>query len=406
MFNKIVRSKRFVGGMIIGVIALSFFTYDVFAANTQSFQLVRSLEQHGYHVDTPVLSITGNMTIESWVKFNSLPVSGQQYDIVTKYSTGGGTRSYALLATGSGGVTRLLGVVSDDGSATSGHFKSLDIPYSFVTGIWYHVSYVFTPGSKVELFVNGVSIGSDVSDIPTGIYDNTADFAVGALRENGNFNFFDGSIDDVRLWNITRTVAQIQSDYQTELTGNEAGLVGYWKLNGSGADSTVNGDDLTLFGGASFSNDTPFGSAPAPRLVIRKSVDETISNSTTLQDDDELYNTLEANKTYVVTGTFFVTSMTARPDFKFAFSSPTGSTMNIGYITGSTAPSRGEMLQTSDTESQSITVPSNYPVTVQVSGTIKTGASAGNLKLEWAQHTANSTGVTMMQGSYIKSEAI
>jgi hypothetical protein len=69
-----------------------------------------------------------------------------------------------------------------------------------------------------------------------------------------------GNIDDLRIWNLVRTTAQIQAAYQSELTSVPDGLIGNWKFNESGgwyaADSVVPGHSAHLRG-ATFSSDTP-----------------------------------------------------------------------------------------------------------------------------------------------------
>ena len=42
---------------------------------------------------------------------------------------------------------------------------------------------------------------------------------------------FQGSISDVRIWNVVRSAADISNNYRRRLIGNETGLVGYWELN-------------------------------------------------------------------------------------------------------------------------------------------------------------------------------
>jgi hypothetical protein len=60
-------------------------------------------------------------------------------------------------------------------------------------------------------------------------------------------------IEEVRIWNIARTQADIQNNMHHELIGNEPGLVGYWRFNeGSGdtvSDQTANHDNGALHGG-------------------------------------------------------------------------------------------------------------------------------------------------------------
>jgi hypothetical protein len=67
--------------------------------------------------------------------------------------------------------------------------------------------------------------------------------------------YFWGDIDEVRIWNVARTQQEIEDNLLTELTGLESGLVAYWNFNeapGSTVvnDSTPNGNDATLAGGA------------------------------------------------------------------------------------------------------------------------------------------------------------
>ena len=44
-------------------------------------------------------------------------------------------------------------------------------------------------------------------------------------------NFFNGSIDEARIWNVARTATQIQQSFTSALQGNETGLVGYYDFN-------------------------------------------------------------------------------------------------------------------------------------------------------------------------------
>jgi hypothetical protein len=48
---------------------------------------------------------------------------------------------------------------------------------------------------------------------------------------NGPQGFYQGEIDETRIWNITRTAEEIQDTMNRPLTGNEPGLVGYWKMD-------------------------------------------------------------------------------------------------------------------------------------------------------------------------------
>jgi len=48
---------------------------------------------------------------------------------------------------------------------------------------------------------------------------------------DGSSRYFNGNIDEVRFWNVVRTQEEIQANMNTELTGIEAGLVSYYKMD-------------------------------------------------------------------------------------------------------------------------------------------------------------------------------
>ena len=72
---------------------------------------------------------------------------------------------------------------------------------------------------------------------------------------------FNGKIDEVRIWNVSRTQSQIQSTMNTILTSeyystSDSGLVGYWRLD-DGTGQTA--EDLSFF-----SNNATLGTSANP----------------------------------------------------------------------------------------------------------------------------------------------
>lgn len=55
---------------------------------------------------------------------------------------------------------------------------------------------------------------------------------------------FNGIIHEIRMWNIARTQSEIQSSMNVYLSGNEPGLIGYWRLN-EGTGQIIN--DLSVY---------------------------------------------------------------------------------------------------------------------------------------------------------------
>ena len=77
---------------------------------------------------------------------------------------------------------------------------------------------------------------------PNTLLAETSDFVIGAyLGVSGGTSFlqqFTGVMDELRIWNVARTLAEINSTRFSVLNGNEPGLRGYWRFN-EGAGQTV-----------------------------------------------------------------------------------------------------------------------------------------------------------------------
>jgi hypothetical protein len=112
------------------------------------------------------------------------------------------------------------------------------------------------------MYIDGQALGQDNgrSTLPASSHD----FVIGATNEGGtNVKHFDGLLDDVRVWNVARTQAQIQASKNSELLGTESGLVGYWKF-GNNPNATGSTNPLTLNNGATYAATSPFVSLAPP----------------------------------------------------------------------------------------------------------------------------------------------
>ncbi len=98
---------------------------------------------------------------------------------------------------------------------------------TYVLNQWNHVALVIEP-TKATIYLNGVPYVNIVAN-------SVIDIAAGTTRI-GDDNccsprHFKGSMDEVRIWSYARTQAQIIASMNAELTGNEPGLVSYYKFN-------------------------------------------------------------------------------------------------------------------------------------------------------------------------------
>ena len=383
--------------------AIYFISPIAYALNTHSIDLEAGGNQYLSIVDGSQTGLDGssNMTVEAWVKFESLPVFGADgFSIISKAVSSGDNRSYNLYFSSTD--AKLHWASHSDG------LNGIDVgvDWSPSTETWYHIA-VSKADMAIIFYVNGVQQGSAQIGTST-IFNSSAPFRIGA-HGNGE-SYFDGVIDEVRVWNIARTASEISTNKSVELNGNEAGLVGYWKLNNSLDDLTSNGNDLTNNNAAAFSTDPSFSEPPAPpqpqtATKVRKPTNESVSNLSVLQNDDALVLSLAAHKTYIVEGVIFASAGKAIPDLRLAFAAPDGSDMAIGYLTDAILQNGGGVLNTSGASSRRIQIPASTSIPIIIRGTIVAG-STGDLQLKWAQFTSNGNAVTILKGSYLKIEEI
>lgn len=129
---------------------------------------------------------------------------------------------------------------------------------------WHHVAVVVpTDGAVLTsalLYVDGaletLSNASGGAPINT---SNVLNYRIGRGASQAD-RYFVGLMSDVRIWDVARSASEIAAAYNTRLTGNEPGLVGYWKLNDANGtdagDSSSSGYTGTL-GGADGSSAVP-----------------------------------------------------------------------------------------------------------------------------------------------------
>ena len=129
---------------------------------------------------------------------------------------------------------------------TNGSFtidSTADLGVTSASAQWLHVAMSWD-GTSYKTYVNG--------DLKITKTDGTTMLATAStpLTMGCNppiFNCFNGYFDELRVWNVDRSAADIKANYNKPSLGTEAGLVGYWKFNEApGASSAA--DSVTSAG--------------------------------------------------------------------------------------------------------------------------------------------------------------
>jgi hypothetical protein len=135
--------------------------------------------------------------------------------------------------------------------------------------------------------------------------------------------------------------------------------------------------------------------------MVRKTVDESVTNSTTLQNDDNLKISLAADDVYEFSGMLFVSSTSATPDVKVTFTVPSGATIRwFGEGFGDGYSVSADCVSASGT-TFTILLSANSLATVKFNGIVVNSTTAGDLQLQWSQVATNAAAVKVEARSFL-----
>ena len=138
---------------------------------------------------------------------------------------------------------------------------------TITTGTWHHVAATYD-GTTWKLYLDGVLDGElAVGQPPAAAGNQYASIGAALTSTGAPDGFFDGALDETRIWNRALSQAEIQAGINQELTTG-SGLVARWGLNegigtaihdflASPADGSILGTSYTWAGGAPFNTPVP-----------------------------------------------------------------------------------------------------------------------------------------------------
>lgn len=145
------------------------------------------------------------------------------------------------------------------------------------------------------------------------------------------------------------------------------------------------------------------GLAVGDIVFVRKTADESVTSSTTLQNDDHLFFSVAANEIWAVKFVLLYTGATAG-DFKVNVTVPSGATYRLGIHGLQETAAGATTFQTSTlTEGSGSYVfgCSGASALGILDGTVEIGANAGTIQLQFAQGTSSGTATTLFAKSYV-----
>jgi hypothetical protein len=232
--------------------------------SNMSVNLLRNSSDSGdYFSPGDVLNMgTQDFTIEVKMFVNSFPpISETGAKIINKGLSTSATpqnAGYGLRVWDDNGVNKLI-FMTNDGSS----FNNIEAD-SLASGTCYHVAAV-RESDNIRLYLDGNLVAN--STTPTVLdVNNDLFFAIGALSRQPyeiTTEFFDGQVDEIRIWTVVRNEVQIKAMMNDTLSAAyysslDSGLVAYYRCDeledlGIGGDGA---DDVRDFSVNSFNADS------------------------------------------------------------------------------------------------------------------------------------------------------
>lgn len=201
-----------------------------------------------------------NLSIVFWVNFASLSnnyvngaSNGTQYIIFKQNSQSQCFEGYSISKNSVASGNQLNFVLTKAGTGCTGAVQTSDWSNTTMTaGTWYHVAATFD-GQTMSIYVNGQLENTSSHSYP--ISQSTKPLFIGRTNVSTFDAYFNGTIDNLQVYNRTLSAAEIQNIYNNQsynLAGAETQYLGYnWTLcatpnNGSADGSQACSSGLLL----------------------------------------------------------------------------------------------------------------------------------------------------------------
>lgn len=202
-----------------------------------------------------------NFTVEAWIKADAWAVSSWQNTIVSKDQWTAVSEGWVLRC-GANGTLSFNLALNNNGS----WYEVTSTPVMSVNK-WYHVAGTYD-GATLRLYLNGKQVAT-MNQVGT-ITPSSASVKIGNIAMTGQSRFFDGQIDEVRIWNATLTEATLRTYMCHKIDINHpnlSSLTAHYTLNaGSGTtafDQSLPAYNGTLVGASWVVSGVPLGDGSA-----------------------------------------------------------------------------------------------------------------------------------------------
>lgn len=202
-----------------------------------------------------------NFTVEAWIKADAWAVSSWQNTIVSKDQWTAVSEGWVLRCGANGTLSFNLALNNN------GNWYEITSSAIMSVNKWYHVAGTYD-GATLRLYINGKQVAT-MNQVGT-ITPSGASVKIGNIAMTGQNRFFDGQIDEVRIWNATLTEATLRTYMCHKMDvshPNLSSLTAHYTLNaGSGStafDQSLPAYNGTLVGASWVESGVPLGDGSA-----------------------------------------------------------------------------------------------------------------------------------------------
>lgn len=173
---------------------------------------------HSYN--QPQLEGMSELTVETWIKRE---INGH-FEFISKHY-----RQFSLYVDANNHLGFYKGYTSE-------WYQSITSSYELPMNEWHHIAIVWK-GTTAKFYADGQLV-DEVFDIrPEPIPTNGYYFMIGCRASEYSY-WFQGSLAEVRVWNVAKTQSQILRNYRSTFTSAEAGLVAYFPFHSNYQDQS------------------------------------------------------------------------------------------------------------------------------------------------------------------------
>lgn len=175
------------------------------------------------------------ITVEAWIK----SYSGNGEQVITAWGSdvSPGNR-FTFRLKDINGTADVLRIENKGGG--------LDGTINVGDSTWHHVAVVYNPSSSnpYKLYVDG-TLDTEGTISTTLNVQQSINLRIGRRIHATYTGYFDGEIDEVRVWDIARSATDLQADMNSEFCSIPSNLVAYFRLNDGAAGGNNNGVNTT-----------------------------------------------------------------------------------------------------------------------------------------------------------------